>query len=126
MDLSALTSLLSLLPEPARTYVGAALQASAAVVLVSSVITAHTPAWAFKKWRVLRVFSQLSAFAPRDGAGSVKVPGFAPRDPGAMEDLAKLQAFAAEMIRSGRATPEEITPPSRGTVAPPPPAGGAS
>lgn len=100
MDFTALTSLLSLLPEPARTYVLASLQALAAVVMVSSVITAHTPAWAFKRWRALRVFSQLSALAPRDGAGSVKVPGFAPRDPGALEDLARFRVQAEGIARA--------------------------
>ena len=95
MDLSALTSLLGLLdmlPEPARTYARAAWQAFLACVVVSSVITAHTPAWAFKRWRVLRVFSFLSAFAPRDGAGTVKLPLTVPSQPGAMEDLARLRA----------------------------------
>jgi hypothetical protein len=113
------TDLISLLPEPWRTYALAALQALAAVVLVSSVITAHTPAWAFKRWRFLRVFSQLSALAPRDGAGSVKVPGFAPRDPGALEELAKLKAQWEHIARvAGTVVPQEPTQP--------PPAGGAS
>jgi hypothetical protein len=112
------TALISLLPEPWRTYALAALQALAAVVLVSSVITAHTPAWAFKRWRVLRVFSQLSALAPRDGAGSVKVPGFAPRDPGALEELARIKAQWEAIARvAGTVVPQEP---------PPPPARGAS
>lgn len=103
MDLSALTGLLGLLdllPEPARTYARAAWHAFLACVVVSSVITAHTPAWAFKRWRVLRVFSFLSAFAPRDGAGTVKLPLTTPSQPGAMEDLARLRAQAETLARA--------------------------
>lgn len=92
-------SLVAVLPEPWRTYVNAALQALAVAVMVSSVITANTPAWAFKRWRALRIFSRLSALAPRDGAGTMKVPGFAPRNPGAAEELARLRAFDAQVKR---------------------------
>jgi hypothetical protein len=121
MDLSALTGLLGLLdllPEPARTYARAAWHAFLACVVVSSVITAHTPAWAFKKWRVLRVFSFLSAFAPRDGAGTVKLPLTTPRDPGALEELARIKAQWEAIARvAGTVVPQEPTQP--------PPAGGA-
>jgi hypothetical protein len=122
MDLSALTGLLGLLdllPEPARTYARAAWHAFLACVVVSSVITAHTPAWAFKKWRVLRVFSFLSAFAPRDGAGTVKLPLTTPRDPGALEELARIKAQWEAIARvAGTVVPQEPTQQ--------PPAGGAS
>ena len=117
MDLTALTSLLGLLdllPEPARTYARAAWHAFLACVVVSSVITAHTPAWAFKRWRVLRVFSFLSAFAPRDGAGTLKLPLTTPSQPGAMEDLRRLQAQAETIARAvAQVAPQEISvPPS--------------
>lgn len=114
MDLSDLFGLLNLLPEPWRTYARAVLQAAAAVAIVSSAITAHTPAWAFKRWPVLRVFSRLSFLAPRDGAGTVKVPGFAPSDPGALEDLARLR-------RAVEAISKSAAPLMRETQAPPAP-----
>lgn len=114
MDLSDLLGLLNLLPEPWRTYAHAVLQAVAAVAIVSSAITANTPAWAFKRWPALRWFSRLSFLAPRDGAGTVKVPGFAPKDPGALEDLARLRR-AVEVIGKSAA------PLMRETQAPPAP-----
>lgn len=89
MDLTALTSLLGLLdllPEPA-----------------------HTPAWAFKRWRVLRVFSFLSALAPRDAAGTMKLPLTTPSQPGAMEDLARLKAQSETIARAvAQVAPQEI------------------
>lgn len=78
--------------------------------MVSSVITAHTPAWAFKRWRPLRVFSFLSALAPRDGAGSVKLPLTTPSQPGAMEDLARLKAQSEGLARAVA----QVSPPAGG------------
>lgn len=121
MDLSAL---IVFIPEPWRTYVLAALYAFLATQIAASGIVAVLPAKAFK-WRPLRALSWYAHLAPRDAAGTFKAPFTTPLQPGAMHDLRKLQAFATEMLRSGRAMPEEITPPaptvpstSRETVAP--------
>lgn len=114
MDLSDLLGLLNLLPEPWRTYVRAVLFAVSCIIVVSSAITAKTPAWAFKKWRALRVFSFISTIAPKDGAGSVKLPFSDPKDPGAMEDLARLR-------RAVEAIGQSAAPLMRETQAPPPP-----
>ncbi len=140
MDIVQLTGLAGLLPEPWRTYVNASLFAVSAVIVVSSTIAANTPAWAFKRWRLLRVFSFISAAAPRDGAGTMKLPFTEPTNPGAMEDLAKLRA-AADRLASmtaphnlgaslspdmSRAVREVLgIADSRETMAPPSPKGGA-
>ena len=74
MDLSDLLGLLNLLPEPWRTYVRAVLFAVSCIIVVSSAITAKTPAWAFKKWRALRVFSFISTIARAIGLHSTTLP----------------------------------------------------
>lgn len=140
MDISQLAGLAGLLPEPWRTYVKAVLFAGSAVIIVSSTITANTPAWAFKRWRPLRIFSFISAAAPRDGAGTMKLPMTEPKNPGAMEDLARLRAAADRLAAMtaphnlgaslspdmSRAVREVLgITDSRETVAPPSPNGGA-
>lgn len=138
MDLSAL---LAFLPEPARTYVVAALYAFLATQIVASAIVAVTPAWAFK-WRPLRALSWYAHLAPRDASGTFKLPFRAPAQPGAMEDLARLDAAARKVVSMttpgnlGASVDPELAavvremltraaklhaPPSRPTQAPPPP-----
>ncbi len=95
-----LSAIIAFIPEPQRGYVLAAAYALAACVTVSSVITAHTPAWAFKRWRALRVFSFIAGLAPRDGAGTVKLPFTAPLNPGALEELARLRAQSETLARA--------------------------
>ena len=107
-----LSVIIAIIPEPWRTYALAALQALAAVVLVSSVISAHTPAWAFARWPLLRIFSRLAALTPRDGAGTVKVPGFAPRDPGALAELERLRAAAERVAAVASEARETVAPPA--------------
>ena len=88
MDLSML---LAFIPEPWRTYVVAVLVAFLATQVVASAIVAVLPAGAFK-WRPLRALSWYAHLAPRDAAGTFKLPFRAPMQPGAMEDLARLQS----------------------------------
>ena len=116
----ALDLVLPLLPEPWRLYARAAVIAVVYVVTLASLVTAQLPAWAFKRWRVLRVLSWLSALAPRDAAGTIKLPGRAPQDPGAIADLAAFRAAAGRVV-------DQVAPlvPAEDPAAPrvPPPTG---
>ena len=115
---------LPLLPEPWRVYVRAAVLALFYVVTLASLITANLPAWAFKRWRGLRVFSWLSALAPRDAAGTLKLPGRAPHDPGALADLAAFRAAAGRVVdQVAPLVPATDPAAPRETQAPPPPSG---
>lgn len=107
MDLSAL---IVFVPEPWRTYVLAALYAFLATQIAASGIVAVLPAKAFK-WRPLRALSWYAHLAPRDAAGTVKLPFTTPLQPGAMEDLAKLRAQAETLAR---AVPQVVAPSSQG------------
>lgn len=112
---------LPMLPEPWRTYVRAVVVAVAYLVLLSSIVTAKLPAWAFKRWRGLRIFSWLSALAPRDAAGTIKLPGTAPHDPGAIADLAAFRAAASRVAdQVAPLVPAEDPAAPRETQAPPP------
>ena len=108
-----LSLVLPLVPEPHRTYLHAAIVAWLYVTTVASVVTAKTPAWAFKRWRPLRVLSWLSVLAPRDGAGTVKLPFTTPQAPGVLADLARFRA-GAERIADAAAPLIPGAPPSDG------------
>lgn len=108
-----LSLVLPLVPEPHRTYVHAAIVAWLYVTTVASIATAKLPAWAFKRWRVLRVLSWLSVLAPRDGAGTVKLPFTTPQAPGVLADLARFRA-GAERIADAAAPLIPGAPPSDG------------
>ncbi len=112
-----LSAIIAFIPEPQRGYVLAALYAFLATQLVASGIVAVLPAEAFK-WRPLRALSWYAHLAPRDAAGTFKAPFTAPLNPGAMADLAKLQAFAARVQRVAPELVAEITPPSPSKVTP--------
>lgn len=108
-----LSLVLPLVPEPHRTYLHAAIVAWLYVTTVASIATAKLPAWAFKRWRVLRVLSWLSVLAPRDGAGTVKLPFTTPQAPGVLADLARFRA-GAERIADAAAPLIPGAPPSDG------------
>lgn len=90
-----ITSLLAFIPEPWRTYVLALLYAFLATQIAASGLVAVLPAQAFARWRPLRALSWYAHLAPRDGAGTFKLPFRAPLHPGAMEELEKLRAEVA-------------------------------
>lgn len=118
MDLS---HMLAFLPEPQRTYALAALYAFLATQIAASALVAVLPAWAFKRWRVLRVLSWYAHLAPRDAAGTIKLPFSTPRQPGAMEDLARLRAQADTLARAvAQVAPQEIPAPQPSKVPPGP------
>ena len=112
-----LSAIIAFIPEPQRGYVLAALYAFLATQFVASGIVAVLPAEAFK-WRPLRALSWYAHLAPRDAAGTFKAPFTAPLNPGAMADLAKLQAFAARVQRVAPELAAEITPPTPSKVTP--------
>ncbi len=106
MDPLDVSFVVNLIPEPWRTYVLAALYAFLATQLVASGLVALLPAQAFARWRPLRALSWYAHLAPRDAAGTFKLPFRAPLQPGAMEELERLRAEVArqrDVIASLRA-----------------------